>query len=277
MDSKNLNIRVRKSDLKKRHQPVFLKGVELHVATSLGNIETVGMENIDRIPPDAKVIIVVSHISDLDLPAAIKVLGHDFDIVVTAQSSNFNFLENPVGYTVTKIAGMNNFLPVDYGKVAGIQRAEFNPENFTSMNEALSHGKDIVIAGHNPTRNGSLGSGSIGPIYLAQLSGAIILPVAVNLKTDEALGIDGQNKLMTMIKKPDAQVIIGEPIELPPIEGVTDRIQAVMNKRAQKEKVTPDERQQFSADIDKLREQSNRVMSELAHMLPESKRGEYKD
>ena len=259
---------------KKETSARFLAGIDVHVGTSLGKIEVTGKENIDEIPPGAKVVIVVTHISDLDLPVAIKTLGHDFDIVVTAQSTNFNFLEDPVGYTVTKIAGAENFLPVDYAKVNGGKRAEFNPDNFDSMNKALEEGKEIVIAAHNPTKDGKLGNGSVGPIYLAQISGAIILPVSVNLKTAEALGIDGENKIKTMLKKPDTEVYIGKPIKLDQLEGV-DEIKKIMNKRAQGEKISNEERSKFRVIVSELREQSDVVMNELAGMLPEAKRGDY--
>ena len=253
----------------------FLKGVEIHVGTSIGKIEVFGRENIDEIPPNSKVIIVVTHISDLDLPLAIKTLGHDFDIVVTAQSTNFNFLEDPIGYTATKLAGMNNFLPVDYAKTEGGKSAEFNPDNFIAMKEALDKGKDIVIAAHNPTKNGKLGRGSVGPVYLAQISGATILPVSVNLKTKEVLGIDDENKIKTMLKRPDAEVHIGKPIASDQIK--SDEIKRIMDKRKHGEKITPEERSQFNSAISSLREKSDVVMHELAEMLPESKQGEYRE
>lgn len=261
---------------KKETSGRFLKGVELHVGSVIGNIEVLGREHLSDIPADAKVVIVVSHISDYDLPIAIQTLGHDFDIVVTTQSTNLNFTENPSGFITSKIAGTDNFLPVDYTKTKEGKAAEFNPDNFVPMADALEHGKEIVIAAHNPTTNGVLGGGSVGPIYLSQISGALILPVAVNLKTDEALGIDGINKMKTMIQRPDAQVYIGKPLHLESIDGI-ENIKKLMDKRESGEKLSVEERAQFHDAVLALRSQSDIVMQELAAMLPESKRGKYKD
>jgi len=49
-------------------------GAEVKLAT--GEIQTHGEEHLKEIPPDKKVIIATTHISDLDVPiATLKILG----------------------------------------------------------------------------------------------------------------------------------------------------------------------------------------------------------
>ena len=61
------------------------------VKLASGEIQTHGEEHLKEIPPDKKVIIATTHISDLDVPIATLKLGKYFDIAITNQSTSFFF------------------------------------------------------------------------------------------------------------------------------------------------------------------------------------------
>lgn len=250
----------------------LMKLNELNILASLGNTELFGAENLENLE-GKKIIFVVTHMSDLDLPLAISKLGHMFDLIITSQSTNLHITENPAGYISLSLAGKKNFLPLDNKR--GI--AKFNPDNFIPINEALEHGKAVVIAGHNPTYNGILGSGNIGPTYLAEISGAIIVPVAINFIFDENNKKEQQktDQGSIMQARPDAEVHIGKPFYPDHIEGI-EHIKEIMDKRINGEKLTKEELDKFKIITKAMREQSDNVIGELAKMLPESKRGERK-
>jgi 1-acyl-sn-glycerol-3-phosphate acyltransferase len=68
-------------------------GADVKLAT--GEIQTHGEEHLKEIPPDKKVIIATTHISDLDVPIATLKLGKYFDIAITNQSIHHSFLGAP--------------------------------------------------------------------------------------------------------------------------------------------------------------------------------------
>ncbi len=251
--------------------------VEAQILASFGEIRTTGVENIYKIPPESKVIIASTHISDLDLPLVIRELGSHFDIAVTDQSTHHSLRQDSAAYMTNIVAGKGNFIPIDYRKDKEGKFPRFNPENFGPMQAALGKGKEILIAAHNPTFDGTLGSGAVGFVYLAQLSDAVILPVAVDIESknpNEAPGIAGKTMGKMLYQRPRATVAVCEPIKLARIEGV-EIIQRLMAKRANGEKTTPEERAEFSRVREALQAQADMVMGKLAEALPEQKRGEY--
>ena len=53
-------------------------------------------------------------------------------------------------------------------------------------------------------------------------------------------------------------------------------IAAVLDKRARREKVSPDERRQFHEVHEQLRQQADLVAEKIAQLLPEDQRGAYR-
>ncbi len=257
---------------KKETSSRLLLAIETNLIPLVGKVEVIGRENLTEMPPNKKVIILTSHLSDIDIPLTIKALGHDFDIAVVDQSTHHSFREDPAGKISIGLAGEKNFIPIDWKVVDGEKQSRFNADNFASMSEALDSGKDLVFAAHNPSENGELTNGGVGGVYLSQLSDAIILPVAINIKGEGFLA--GKNVSKSVINRPDAEVSIGSPIKLEKIEGI-ERYKEILDKRKNKQKLTPEEISEFKELTQKLRDQSDIVMNSIAQMLPENKRGVY--
>lgn len=262
--------------VKKRHTTSkrLLMAIEADVKLAIGKIQTHGEEHLKEIPPDKKVIIATTHISDLDVPIATLKLGKYFDIAITNQSLHHSFWVEPGTNIGIRIAGRENFIPIDTKKLEGKKQGEFNPQNFAPMRDALEKGKAIIIAAHNPTQKWKLSKGGYGAVYLTAISeNVVILPVVVNIESDEPLGM-AEAILKNVIKRPDASVYIQKPIELEKINGVED-FERILGKRKRGERLTKKERLRFSELKTALEKRSGQIMHALALDLPEKKRGEY--
>ena len=252
----------------------LLMAIEADVSLATGDIQTHGEEHLKEIAPNKKVIIATTHISDLDVPIATLKLGKYFDIAITNQSIHHSFLGEPGTNIGIRIAGRENFIPIDTKKIEGKKHGEFNPQNFAPMREALERGKAIIIAAHNPTQKWKLSKGGYGAAYLTAISENVtILPVVVNIESDEPLGM-AETILKDVVKRPDATVYIQEPIELEKINGIED-FEKILRKRKRAEKLTKEERFRFSELKTALEKRSDQIMQALASDLPKKKRGEY--
>lgn len=260
----------------KKESPKRLSfALETMMRFAVSKVEVKGEENLSKIPEGKKVIIACSHISDIDLPVAAYALRHNFDLLMTNQSTQTLFKE-PNVYASIRLAGKDNFMPIDYVKTGKEKFAKFNPNNFIKIKESLDKSqKTPLLAAHNPSKNWSLGKGGYGAVLLSQYEGdAVILPVAVNVKSENPIGMAGM-ELKTTKEKPEAEVIIGEPFELSPIEGIND-LAEIFNKRKRGEKLSDTDRDKFSALHKALGEESDMIMKKIAQYLPEEKRGIYR-
>jgi hypothetical protein len=245
---------------------------EVNLRLAVGNIEVAGKENIKGIPPGAKVVIITTHLTDLDVPLAIHAVARDLDIAVMNLSIHHQFFGKQ-GEAVTNIgvrlAGKENFIPLDYHRDESGEKSPtaFNPENFEPAIKTLEGGKGILIAAHNPSReplqNLENVKGGYGGVYLAELADAYILPITVLL--DRAAGMQA-NMLKTVMHKPNASVSIGKPFKLEKIDGI-ERIANIMKKRRDGEKLSEEEIKEFSRLTNALREQSQAVIKQLSEQL----------
>ena len=250
--------------------------LEAHIKPVTGEIRISGEEHIKEIPPYKKVIIVTTHISDLDVPIAASKLSKYFNIAITNESISHSFLGEPSTNVGMRIAGKENFIPIDYKKVEGKKQGAFNPENFKPMKEALEKGKAIIIAGHNPTQKWRLPKGGYGAAYLSDITdNAVILPVTVNIESDEPVGM-ADTILKNIRQKPNVSIYINKPIELKKIPGIEDMAN-IMKKHENGEKLTREERKRFSELKKALQNQSDKIMKQLAANQPNVKKGEYAD
>lgn len=267
-----------------RRSPFRLRAAaEVNRFFNAKNPEVRGKEHLKEIPHGRRVIIATTHISDLDTSLVISALGNDFDLAVASESTMLNPRQHLRAYAGVLAAGPRNFRGVDYrstsrGNVPGL----FNPENFATMADAMKNGKDILIVAHNPSREGTLTRGGYGPAYLSQIvDGAIILPVAVNVKGEEQVLV-GQNAMRTFAKnistlqRPDAEVVIGKPIVPKHIEGI-EQFNTLLEKRRGPDKLTEDDVAEFHRLSQQLKAQSREIMMALAEMLPEEKRGPFRE
>jgi len=241
-----------------------------------------GSHNLQDIPPDAKKIFVTTHLSDFDVPIVVAKLG-DYvrDLTVADASTHEHFFDSPAGYTGRKIAGEKNFFSIDFTGGRGEGHGKFNTDNFEPVKASLETGKPIVIAGYFDTdyegHSWKLPSkGGYGAVYLNQITeNSVIIPVAVDIKSEESFGM-GSLDILTVLKKtrPDAIAIIGRPLILPKIEGFT-KFKAILDKRKSGIRISPEERNEFSRIRNELAENSKNVLGELAKLLPEEKRGNW--
>lgn len=234
--------------------------------------------HLKEIPSGRKVIFVTTHVTDIDVPATAYAM-RDFNPVIAHHSTHEDFLKDPVSWMGFVIAGRKNFLPVEAREREGKVRGDFDPEDYVRMEQVLEDGRSLVIAGHNPTYDGKLSrKGGIAAAYLAQKTGALIVPVSVNLGAEATIGAD---ILKTAIKKgikdrkrPTMEISIGHPIDFTKFAKID--VQAMDNflrKRKEGGDLSPEDIEEYRNVIRQLREQSSHVMSSLAAMLPPEKRG----
>ena len=235
------------------------------------DIKITGKENIRKIPEGAKVLVMPSHLNDLSVPATIHAVARDLDLVILNESTHHasGSQGEPIMKASMKIAGAEHFLPLDFEKdeKSGEKSpAAFNPENFIPAVEALEKGKSVLVAAHNPAReplqNLDNIKGGYGGVYLAALTDAYILPVTVQLSRAV---MDSKN-LKTLMNRPNADIVIGEPLKLEKIEGI-ENLSSIMKRRKDGNKLTDEEVKEFSRIVNALREQSQVVMKHLSDQL----------
>ena len=143
-------------------------------------------------------------------------------------------------------------------------------ENFEPAEKALTEGKDILIAAHNPSQepvqNLDNIKGGYGGVYLAEVTDAYILPITVVL--DKATGMyePSLKILKNLTDKPNASVAIGKPFKLEKIDGI-EHFSEINEKRKNGIKLTEEERIEFSRLADALREKSQEVMKKMSEQL----------
>jgi hypothetical protein len=266
------NFSNKKTETKKGSSERFMLANKANLEFAIKSINVKGKENIDSISKGAKVIVITTHLTDLDIPVAIEAVGHELDLAVMNLSTHHKFwgkqgeISTNIGI---RIAGKENFIPIDYHKNESGQKSPeaFNPENFTSAVETLEKGKSVMIAAHNPSKeplqdlNGV--KGGYGGVYLALLTDSYILPTTVIL--DKATGMYGET-LKTIKEKPNASVVIGKPFKLGKIEGI-EHFAEITKKRENGEKLTEEERKEFLRLANVLREKSQEVIRLMSEQL----------
>jgi len=244
--------------------------VELWKKTMLNSMTVKGLENLQNIPRDQKIIVATTHISDLDISAAICAVGNDLDLAIANESVHHDFMKEPDTNIGLHLAGKSNFIPIDYKKENGKKSpALFNPENFEPMMEAMEDGKRILIAAHTPLNKNEteIPSPGYGAAYLAEMSDAVILPVATKIKSnqDNAMYEDRFKTALKKSKKSDIEVVIGTPFKLKKID--INRMKELFEKRKIGGRLDSKEREEFSRLASELREQSKELLNRVTELL----------
>lgn len=239
---------------------------------AVGKIKVTGKENFKEIPPGMKVVVMTTHLTDLDVPLAVHAVARDLDISIMNMSTHHKFWGEQ-GEASTNIgmhiAGKQNFIPIDYQRDKSGEKSpsSFNPKNFESAKKILDEGKSVVIAAHNPSRevlhNLEGVKGGYGGVYLAEIADAYILPVTVSL--DRAAGMY-RDTMKTVKERPNASVQIGKPFKLPKIADI-ERFSELMQKREGGNKLNEKEHAEFSMLADALRERSQEVIRLMSDQL----------
>ncbi len=252
----------------------------------VANIDIKGKEHFSEIPANAKIVVVSTHLTDVDMQLAIEAVGHDMDLAITNQSLLHEFRTSPDMYAAMKISGKGNFIPVDYervkvkekdneGKEKTVKKSvpgPFNPDNFVPAMEALEKGKSVLVAAHNSSSEvqdiDSL-HGGYGAVYLALSTGAYILPVASRL--DRADAGMSKDQVKNLMNRPNAEVVIGKPFQLEKIPGIEHYSELLKKRKELAENgavLAPEEFEEFSRIGRILREQSRMVIEKLREQLP---------
>ena len=260
------------SNQKEKTPKRLMVGLEALIKLQIGNVKIEGAEHIKEIPIDRKKIIVVSsHLTDLDMPLVASAVGNDFNIKMVNMSVHHSFSQEASTAFGVYAAGKDNFIPVDYTKEkTGDKTVDpFNVENFEPMIKALDEGKQILIAGHNPSHDGKFHKPGLGAAYLALLTDAVILPVGVKIESKGDIGMYGSG-VKTFLKKPDADIKIGLPFELSKIDGI-EEFKNILEKRKRNEQLTNEERKRFKELSLLLREKADEILKKLIELVPDKK------
>ncbi len=253
------------------------KGAERVVDMATKSFQVDGQERIEALRqgrqenPDQRFVITGSHLSNLDVPAAVKVLGRDFNMQVAPESVLFGLTAQQI---VMNIAGRENFTPLEYKKrKGGGKMGVFNPDNFDALGETMEEGRTPWIAIHPMTTDGKMKHARVGPVFLAQKTGSRVIPTALEVRGG-SISFEGIAELAKgFAKKVDATYHVGSPIELEPVDIAP--LEDVLRKRERGEKITKEELAAFKETHRRLQEQADRIGEAIAAMLPEEQRGVY--
>ena len=181
-----------------------------------GEFTIKGLENLDTDKRGAS-ILACSHRNDHDMVAAASVLVSGTSLKVASMSSNF---DRRLESTLFKIAGGDKiFTPINYkiGENGIPVPGLFAPENYIPMQDSLSGGHSVMLAAHNPSRDGRLvNKPGIAVPYLAYISSASVVPVNVEFEGQDQfpdLFLRG-SLLKSVIRRAAVSISIGERLEL---------------------------------------------------------------
>lgn len=246
------------------------------------DISALNEENLKLIPPGKPVIFAPSHITDLDVMFTILTLAKaGRRLAIANDSGHYDWKQNSVALAGMMYAGRELFTPVHHIKSDKNRVGDFttwiNSEEFRRLQKELTGGKDVIMASYfDPKYAGGKQELSdrngVGAVYLAQATGALVVPIAVDLQMDGTFGLGNfspleyaKNWVGNGRAKPHADVIIGTPIQLSPIAGIDNLGQTIASR----------DRSGFGEIRQQLDAQSKMILKQTADMLPVQKRGSY--
>lgn len=241
-----------------------------------------GLGNLIGIPKTEKLVIATTHLSDIDMDTAIATIAPYRDVSVASQSTH---LENPISGRLMRWATENEIYGVSskFGKKpTRLPTYRFNPKDYEAMKVALEKGRAMVIAAHKPAYEWKLpDKPGLGAVYLAQTSGATILPTAVDVQYPEFIDLSPINpgvlRRLLQGKRPDVRVVFGRPMRLNPIP--SEKLMNVTKffNHDERNRMTKDEIEEAKTTLKTLQLQGSEVMKSLADMLPRNKRGRWQN
>ena len=206
----------------------------LIVRLQVRSLSVSGLERL-AFAGDGGFVVATTHITDMDMPIAWRVLGDRYRLRAANMSLHHSFLTNIPMNFLLHIAGKANFHPIDY-REGTPARGTFNPANYPPMADALTAGDVVMIAAHRPMSQPHLPPhGGVGAVYLAGIADVPIVPLAVTVRTDGSRAYTN-TVIRTMFDRPEARVVIGEPFRLGPLaaaEVVTPELTAELRNRSE--------------------------------------------
>lgn len=187
------------------------------------------VEGVEHLPARGPAIVMINHIAFTDPVIVLGVMPRN--IVPMAKVEVYR----------VPVFGIFPWL----WEVIPVHRGEMDRRALRSAEEVLRAGEVVLVAPEG-TRHPSLQAGKEGIAFLAQRTGAPIVPVALD-------GTQGFPTLpfLPRWRGPGVRIRVGEPFHFVHREGKSDR--------------------------DGLRRMTDQAMGLLASMLPEERRGVYRD
>lgn len=155
------------------------------------------IEGMENVPPQGPYIMVVNHLSVVDVPLLYVQLGG----------------EHVTGWAAEKYRRHPLFAPlVRLGGGVFIRRGEVDREALEKAVAWLKTGKVFGISPEGTrSKTGGLLRAKTGVAYLAHMAGSPILPVAIT-------GTEKAFRTLLRLRRPRLTMRIGEPFELPPLD-----------------------------------------------------------
>ena len=248
---------------------------------SIGN--STNLEEVKKLKVEGKrIIFLPTHMSDFDVPIAIAKLGETFGNISVAEAEDHQFFtKNPTGYIGRKIAGEENSFLVGFTGGRGWGHGVFKTEDYIPMKRSLESGRPLVIAAYHDTNyNDHTWSlpdkGGNGGVFLSEITeNAVLVPVAIDIESSKDFAM-GDANILQLVKemRPKVNVKIGKPITPEPIKDI-NKFRQVLEKRKNGEKISEEDRQEFSRIHKEIKKQSDKVMKSIADMLPDKKKGKW--
>lgn len=250
------------------------------IRINFSKMELRGAEHLGEIPQGSRIVIAVDHLNNLSIPTAALMLGKELPIIISNQSTQFSFHENPQGHIGVALGGKDNFAGIDYDPESEKPKA-FNPENFDAMLAPLNEGYAVIVAAHNPVNTDKLPErGGYGAAYLAGIADAYIVPVSVNIKSKHDIHTsESRNNFLKNLKasldvikdRPEVEVTIGTPHKVSETKDIV-RFHELFIKRKEGMKLSSEEVTEFHQLRGSLDGASDEIMEELSAMLPKKKK-----
>jgi len=231
-----------------------------------------GIQENKKEDPNKKYIITAAHLNNLDVPAALKVFGPEFNIQITGESVLLEKMKYLGHRMMINLAGRENFTPLSYKEDKEGKHGSFDPENFTELEEKMEDGKTPWIAAHPFSLNGKMKKVSLGPVYLAAKTKAELIPTALDISGGSVTLEGAAESAKTLVNKSEAIYRIGKPFAVADIDvSIIDR---VLGKRKRGESIDRAELAEFNIVHKQLREQADLLGEQLELLLPTEKRME---
>jgi hypothetical protein len=226
---------------------------------------------------DDKFIITGSHTNNLDVPAALKTLGPEFNMQVTGNELFFTeskYLAQKIG---VKTLFRDRFTGIGQKSEDGKESGVFNPDDFRSIDKEMDNGRTPWMAAHSFSMDGQMRQVDNGAVLEAYRQNAWIVPTALELISGSK-NMQGVGEIAKNLKDSGAKYHIGQPYKPEPLPQGMDIniITDVIDKRKRGELVSDEEFSAFKEAKNFLSVQTEKLGQAISGLLPEEQRGYYK-
>ena len=248
-----------------------------------------GLKNFKDEHKEDKFIITGSHMNNLDVPAALKTLGPEFNLQVTGNElfmKRGKYLAQNIGVNTlfydrfTTLGQKDETKTIENTegekKKVTIESGVFRPENFTELDKQMEKGRTPWMAAHSFSEEGKMRQVDNGALVEAYRQNAWVIPTALEL-TSGSKNLQGIKEITKNLKDSGAIYHIGQPYKprALPIGYDINILTDVINKRKAGEEISQEEFENFKFVNHFLSEQTEKLGEIISAMLPEEQRGFY--